>query len=273
MALNFPIPTSVGQVYQDPTSGNTYVCTSLGPPAQWVGSGSSTSLDSTYLRKDASNDPVTGNLILEPTTNVNSLLVKQTAGNTTPAIRVENSGTGNSIEVDSVFSVSSGGVVSVNNALNVSGTATFSTTGAMTIPVGTIAERPGSPVVGMSRWNSSFNDFEIWDGTGWRSFIGSQATADRAIFGYGFTSVNVSMTNLVSNTGVVASDTTGVGAARYHLAAAGYGGDKAIFGYGFISVSGGLSMTNLVSNTGVVASDTTGVGTARRVLAAAGYGA
>jgi hypothetical protein len=30
------------------------------------------------------------------------------------------------------------------------------------------------------------------------------------------------MTNLVSNTGVVATDTTGVGTARYFLAAAGY---------------------------------------------------
>ena len=30
------------------------------------------------------------------------------------------------------------------------------------------------------------------------------------------------MTNLVSNTGVVASDTPGVGTTRYYLAAAGY---------------------------------------------------
>ena len=33
----------------------------------------------------------------------------------------------------------------------------------------------------------------------------------------------LSMTNLVSNTGVVATDTTGVGTARYALAAAAYG--------------------------------------------------
>jgi hypothetical protein len=79
------------------------------------------------------------------------------------------------------------------------------------------------------------------------------------------------MTNLVSNTGTVATDTTGVGTARHALAAAGYGSDKAIFGYGYTSVS--VSMTNLVSNTGVVATDTTGVGTARSDLAAAGYSA
>jgi hypothetical protein len=45
---------------------------------------------------------------------------------------------------------------------------------------------------------------------------------DKAIFGYGTTGSNVSMTNLVSNTGVIAADVTGVGTARAHLAAAGY---------------------------------------------------
>ena len=93
----------------------------------------------------------------------------------------------------------------------------------------------------------------------------------KAIFGYGLTSVAVSVTNLVSNTGVVANDTTGVGTARYQLAAAGYSADKAIFGYGTGGASM-LSVTNLVSNTGVVATDTTGVGTARVALAAARYG-
>ena len=71
------------------------------------------------------------------------------------------------------------------------------------------------------------------------------------------------VSNLVSNTGVVASDTTGVGSSRTSLAAVGYGGDKALFvggydGYNYYSVS------NLVSNAGVVASDNTCVGTARR---------
>jgi hypothetical protein len=82
------------------------------------------------------------------------------------------------------------------------------------------------------------------------------------------------VTNLVSNTGVVATDTTGVGTARYLLAASEYGTDKAIFGYGTSNNSTPvlLSMTNLVSNTGVVATDTTGVGTARMFLAGASYG-
>ena len=97
------------------------------------------------------------------------------------------------------------------------------------------------------------------------------AITQRAIFGFGGAPTTQSITNLVSSTGVVASDTPGVGTARSALAAAGYGGDKAIFGYGLISPVV-QSMTNLVSNTGVVASDTPGVGTARYGLAAAGYG-
>ena len=102
------------------------------------------------------------------------------------------------------------------------------------------------------------------------TYITGLSGTQKAIFGYGYNGSNLSMTNLVSNTGVVATDTTGVGTDRRGLAAAGYGTDKAIFGYGF--TSGVVSMTNLVSNTGVVATDTTGVGTVRRDSAAAGYG-
>jgi hypothetical protein len=78
------------------------------------------------------------------------------------------------------------------------------------------------------------------------------------------------MTNLVSNTGVVGTDVTGVGTARAAPAAAGYGGDKAIFGYGAVG-SIVQNLTNLVSNIGVVGTDVTGVGTARNALAAASY--
>ena len=93
---------------------------------------------------------------------------------------------------------------------------------------------------------------------------------DKALFGFGYWSNAV---KLVSNTGVVSSNTTGAGTERRLLAAAGYGGDKGIFGFGNDDEIDDwqVNITNLVSNTGVVASDTTGVGTARVSLAAAGY--
>ena len=79
------------------------------------------------------------------------------------------------------------------------------------------------------------------------------------IFGFGSTGSATAVTNLVSNAGVVATDTSGVGTARQAPAATQYGGDKGIFGYGYLY----LNMTNLVSNTGVVGTDVTGVGTGK----------
>jgi len=96
---------------------------------------------------------------------------------------------------------------------------------------------------------------------------------NRAIFGYGTVNGNsgVSITNLVSNTGTVSTDTAGVGTARYGAAATGYGGDKAIFGFGHTGAAL-TGITNLVSNMGVVATDTAAVGVVKMNGAAATYG-
>ena len=110
-----------------------------------------------------------------------------------------------------------------------------------------------------------------------RSYI-TAATygGDKAIFGFGSTNLGsggqVSMTNLVNNSGVVGTDVTGVGTARLGAGSAGYGTDKAIFAYGRPAGAGETSLSNLVSNSGVVASDVTGVGSARSQLSAATYG-
>ena len=106
-----------------------------------------------------------------------------------------------------------------------------------------------------------------------RLFMGAAGygSSGQAIFGYGGYydgSMNLlSVTNLVSNTGVVSADVTGVGTARRGLAATRYGGDKAIFGFG----SSNTSVTNKISNSGVAASDTTGVGTGRNDICAVGF--
>ena len=98
-----------------------------------------------------------------------------------------------------------------------------------------------------------------------------QPPTQRGIFAFGESSSGVTnVSNLVNSSGVVATDTTGVGTARRHLAAASYGGDKAIFAFGYST--GDTNLSNLVSSSGVVATDTTGVGTARGYLAGVGYG-
>ena len=101
-------------------------------------------------------------------------------------------------------------------------------------------------------------------------------TLFKGIFGFGTNAseATVGVTNLVSNVGVVATDTSAVGTARTHGAAAEYGTGTAIFGFGQTDTSGDskTGITNLVNTSGVVASDVSAVGTARQGLAAAGYG-
>jgi len=134
------------------------------------------------------------------------------------------------------------------------------------------------------------SDYQIlvWsaaDSKWYPGYVEEPAGTQKALFGFGYANGNsgnnyssgyVNITNLVSSTGVVATDTAGVGSARSDLAASGYGGDKAIFGFGLGSGSGYsmnyYNLTNLVSNTGVVSTDTTGVGSIRNQLAAASYG-
>ena len=94
-------------------------------------------------------------------------------------------------------------------------------------------------------------------------------TSLNGIMAYGYTDTNVSMSNLVSSTGVVASDVTGVGTARRTLAACEYGTGLGIFAYGYTNTQ--VSMSNLVSNTGVIGTDVSGVGTAQSDLAACSY--
>jgi hypothetical protein len=61
------------------------------------------------------------------------------------------------------------------------GTATFagdvllSGTGVLDLPVGTTAERPGSPTSGMIRFNTTLTQFEGYNGTAWAS-VGGGAT-------------------------------------------------------------------------------------------------
>jgi hypothetical protein len=97
-----------------------------------------------------------------------------------------------------------------------------------------------------------------------------------ALFAYGAyagsgtrTAMNVS--NKVNSSGVLQSDSTGAGTARYSLAAASYGGDKIVFGFGY-SGSSILDTLSLADNTGTIVSETSGAGTARASLAAASYG-
>jgi len=223
------------------------------------------------------------NMELPPTAQrINTILGFGAAGLPTAVIPQASSITGNTVIVGTLgvtgattLSSTLGvtGAATLSSTLGVTGAASFNSTDYLKIPVGTTAQRPASLATGQIRMNSSLERPEWYSSiqSEWLPFsFDFNYGTQKAIFGYGYTGSYVSITNLVSNTGVVATDTTGVGTARSNLAAAGYGTDKAIFGYGYTGSN--VSMTNLVSNTGVVATDTTGVGTARANPAAAGYG-
>jgi hypothetical protein len=58
-----------------------------------------------------------------------------------------------------------------------SGTASFTSTGAVKLPVGTVAQRP-TPSAGMLRFNDDSDEFEGYNGTAWSSVGGSAITND-----------------------------------------------------------------------------------------------
>lgn len=54
----------------------------------------------------------------------------------------------------------------------------FTSTGAIKIPVGTEAQRPGSPVAGQLRFNDDDDAFEGYNGTAWAPVGGGNTTAN-----------------------------------------------------------------------------------------------
>jgi hypothetical protein len=65
------------------------------------------------------------------------------------------------------------------DAPTLGGNPVFSSTGAVTMPVGTLAQRP-TPAKGMFRFNDDSDSFEGYDGTAWGS-IGGGGEAGGAI--------------------------------------------------------------------------------------------
>jgi hypothetical protein len=69
-----------------------------------------------------------------------------------------------------------GAVQELPLAFDTSGNASLSATGFFTTAVGTTAQRPGVPVTGMFRFNSSLSKFEGYNGSAWSPVGGGGAT-------------------------------------------------------------------------------------------------
>ncbi len=72
---------------------------------------------------------------------------------------------------------SSNDPLTINGAFTASAAVSFTSTGAVKIPVGTQAERP-TPAAGMLRFNDDSNEFEGYNGTAWASVGGSAISND-----------------------------------------------------------------------------------------------
>jgi len=98
--------------------------------------------------------------------------------------------------------------------------------------------------------------------------------ADKGIFAYG-NEIGVGVTNtsqLVNNSGVMASEANAVGTARIYVSGCEYGLGLAIFFAGENAVGAYVSITNLVNTSGVVSADVTGVGQIRAGHTGCAYG-
>lgn len=73
------------------------------------------------------------------------------------------------------------GNTTLDASLNVNGLAAFNTTSAVKIPVGTTGQRPGTPVAGQMRYNSTLDQAEVYSGTEWKAVGGSPFDASGGV--------------------------------------------------------------------------------------------
>lgn len=115
-------------------------------------------------------------------------------------------------------------------ALTVNGVPTFSVTSAMKIPVGTTAQRPGTPATGQLRYNTTTSNTEIYNGTTWEEVGGGpfDATGGNKIIAPDTTVVSASFTSVNGESVVVTSgghSVTPGQIVRIVTAVSGYSGD------------------------------------------------
>lgn len=65
-----------------------------------------------------------------------------------------------------------GTTLAVTGAITASADSSFTSTGAVKVPVGTTAQQPGTPTTGMLRFNSTDVSFEGYDGSAWGAIGG-----------------------------------------------------------------------------------------------------
>lgn len=192
---------------------------------------------------------------------------------------------GSNVVISNSITGTSGNLSLISTASN---TVNFQgATGALIPPSGTTAERPATPRVGMSRWNTTVGWYEIWNGTSWQQITGSfnvnyLIVAGGGGGGYwkggggggagGVLSGSVSIAGSQSYSITVgsggSSTTQGSNSSAFSLIAIGGGYGAGQFGTGSYTFSGGsggsgggaIDWTNGGGSAGSVGSGTSGQG-------------
>jgi hypothetical protein len=120
-----------------------------------------------------------GNITFNGTNTANAYSVTVPAANGTLAY-IDSSNNLNTINLVATGTGSFGGTLSVTgltslSTLSTTGDAIFGGTGEIQLPSGTTAQRSSSPTQGMVRYNTSYSQFEGYNGSSW-GIVGGGAT-------------------------------------------------------------------------------------------------
>jgi hypothetical protein len=148
------------------------------------------------------------------------------------------------------------GNTTLDAGLNVNGLAAFNATSAVKIPVGTTGQRPGTPVAGQIRYNSTLDQAEVYSGTEWKAVGGVPFDASGVVIttidGYKIHTYTVSGTFTPSLTkeGKVEVLVVGAGGggANYNPHGGGGGGGAVV--YGVLNIAKNTSPISVVVGTG-----------------------
>ncbi len=141
-------------------------------------------------------------------------------------------------------------------SLNVNGAASFNVTSAVKIPVGTTGQRPGTPVAGQLRYNSTDDQAEIYSGTEWKAVGGLPCDASGGVIttvdGYKIHTFTVSGTFTPSLTkeGKVEVLVVGAGGAGASFNPGGGGGGGGAVVNGFVTIAKNTAPMSVVVGSG-----------------------
>lgn len=148
------------------------------------------------------------------------------------------------------------GNTTLDASLDVNGAAAFNTTSAVKIPVGTTGQRPGTPVAGQMRYNSTLDQAEVYSGTEWKAVGGSPFDASGGVIttidGYKIHTYTVSGTFTPSLTreGKVEVLVVGAGGAGANNNPHGGGGGGGQVVTGFLNIAKGTAPISVVVGSG-----------------------